>query len=352
MARINKIIVSQVEGRDSSDKREPNIYYYDNDGVLTRHDNDREAKLVVGPGVLYGANGDSADESGLNTIKLIPNQEHNTDQYLVIEPTLPDHIHIRAGGTQDESNATLYLGAERNAVVISDESRAVYITTRPPATTQSLINLQTEDGPQFVTAVPEGGVLVDLGWKVLNAGIEYTVTSLSANTPSEGLVTITATGLTFGQGAEYTFYNEETYNNTWTFTNEGYLSGPGMGTVLTSGIGNYQGALYLQSNDNVNITSGNDHNIYLSPGTGGKIFLEPASNHVYIGTESAGNRVAQVEDLAYIRVAVPTSSIGVEGHVLGMVADDANYHYYCTANYDGTTHIWKRVAWTAGTWGV
>lgn len=128
------------------------------------------------------------------------------------------------------------------------------------------------------------------------------------------------------------------------------------GTIqITAGSSNngdntYGGSVQIYSG--YSNTNGLGGNIYLTTQSGGKIFLEPAANHVYVGSESPGNRVAQVEDLAYIRVAVPTSSLGVSGHVIGMVADDVDYHYYCTANYDGTTHIWKRVAWTAGTWGV
>lgn len=48
---------------------------------------------------------------------------------------------------------------------------------------------------------------------------------------------------------------------------------------------------------------------------------------------------------------VPAHSYGVSGDVSGQVAFDSTYIYYCTANYVNTsTHIWKRVAWSAGTW--
>ena len=125
MARINKIVVNQVDARLTSDAREPNTYAYDANGILVRHDNDRVAKPVVGPGVLYGANNDSADQSGLNTVKLIPNEDINTDQYLVVEPTGPNHIHLRAGGTVDASNADLILGGENTHVYISDSNDQV-----------------------------------------------------------------------------------------------------------------------------------------------------------------------------------------------------------------------------------
>jgi hypothetical protein len=46
----------------------------------------------------------------------------------------------------------------------------------------------------------------------------------------------------------------------------------------------------------------------------------------------------------------PASAIGVSGDLQGMVAFDNTYIYYCTGTYDGTTNIWKRVAWSGDTW--
>ena len=40
----------------------------------------------------------------------------------------------------------------------------------------------------------------------------------------------------------------------------------------------------------------------------------------------------------------PSSAIGASGDVAGLVAFDSSYVYYCTAAYDGSTHIWKRSA--------
>jgi len=47
---------------------------------------------------------------------------------------------------------------------------------------------------------------------------------------------------------------------------------------------------------------------------------------------------------------VPASSIGATGDLLGAFTFDSTYAYYCTANYDGSTNIWKRVAWSGDTW--
>lgn len=40
----------------------------------------------------------------------------------------------------------------------------------------------------------------------------------------------------------------------------------------------------------------------------------------------------------------PASSLGDNGDTQGDIAFDDNYIYYCTANYDGSTVIWKRTA--------
>jgi len=48
---------------------------------------------------------------------------------------------------------------------------------------------------------------------------------------------------------------------------------------------------------------------------------------------------------------VPAHSYGAAGDQAGMLAFDATYIYYCTANYvNDTTDIWKRTAHGAGTW--
>ena len=334
MSRVDKIVTSQIDGNTSA-KNEPNTYSYDSDGILVRSNSNRVGKPVVGPGVLYGANGDSSDMIGLNTIKLIPNEElMNLDQYLIIEPTTPDHIHIRAGGTVDESGGTLILGGERNSVIVSDEERAVGITTRPARVSQSLTNINGDGDADFVAVIPEGGVEVSVGWKVLNAGTEYTVTTVTLNNPAEGNVLIQATGLAnFTANTQYEFYFDNTYNHLWNFTDEGYLYGPAMGGLFVSGLLNGEGDLWLSSNNSV-VLNGNE---------GGEFLGDPSI---------VGNQIAKLSDRAYVRVNVPTTSLGQAGDVAHYVADDTSHHYFCTGTYDGTTHIWKRVAWDAGNWGV
>jgi hypothetical protein len=62
----------------------------------------------------------SGDGFGYTTLRLIPDETlTGGDQYLIIDPTAPGHIHIRAGGTQDNSSADLFLGGENSFVKIA-----------------------------------------------------------------------------------------------------------------------------------------------------------------------------------------------------------------------------------------
>jgi hypothetical protein len=70
----------------------------------------------------------SGDGNNYNTIKIVPDAgRESSDQYLIIDPTAPNHIHIRAGGTIDASNADLILGGEDTGVVVSDSFDSVIL---------------------------------------------------------------------------------------------------------------------------------------------------------------------------------------------------------------------------------
>jgi hypothetical protein len=81
---------------------------------------------------IIGAGTGAGDGSGNGTIELVPDGDITSNQYLIIDPTGPNHIHIRAGGNQDNSTADLIFGGERNKVLVSDTERLVLVSTRPP----------------------------------------------------------------------------------------------------------------------------------------------------------------------------------------------------------------------------
>jgi hypothetical protein len=60
----------------------------------------------------------SGDGYGYTTLTLTPDTSIVSDQYIVLDPTTPNHIHIRAGGTIDSSSAYLYLGGEKSNIVV------------------------------------------------------------------------------------------------------------------------------------------------------------------------------------------------------------------------------------------
>jgi hypothetical protein len=101
------------------------IWEFGTDGSLTLP---REGKIY---GIGDGAAGDrygyiswdgnsSGDGLGYNTMRLVPDLQglEDLDQYIILDPTSPGHIHIRAGGTQDNSLADLYLGGENSHIKI------------------------------------------------------------------------------------------------------------------------------------------------------------------------------------------------------------------------------------------
>jgi hypothetical protein len=74
-------------------------------------------------GYLQWTGNSSGDNNGYTTLHLVPDDTLvANDQYLIIDPTAPTHIHIRAGGTQDSSAAELFLGGETNYVRVQDGS--------------------------------------------------------------------------------------------------------------------------------------------------------------------------------------------------------------------------------------
>jgi hypothetical protein len=74
-------------------------------------------------GYLQWFGNSSGDNNGYTTLHLVPDATLvENDQYLIIDPTDPYHIHIRAGGTQDSSQAELFLGGETNYVRVTDSS--------------------------------------------------------------------------------------------------------------------------------------------------------------------------------------------------------------------------------------
>lgn len=101
---------------------------YNNGGTEYNWSMDSEGNFQLpGDGYISNPSQSSGDGNNYDTIHIVPDSDLGTDQYLIIDPTAPNHIHIRAGGTQDASGADLFLGAEDTHVKVSDGSGTVDI---------------------------------------------------------------------------------------------------------------------------------------------------------------------------------------------------------------------------------
>jgi hypothetical protein len=257
--------------------RDEDLHLYANDDVrfTTNWDNNgteyswrmsESGKFELpGDGYIENPVNSSGDGSAYDTIKIVPDadlieQQYHEDQYLIIDPTQPNHIHIRAGGVQDSSTADLFLGAERTGIKVSDSTGDVTIKSKNPDTTNIY-----ENGGGFEPTVL--AIVGDLSYiqpyanfSVDVDGTLYQIDAVSYNSGTN-VTQITATPATFITGMSYMIH-ESNGENYWTFTDNGYIDGPAMGSLFVSGIMNANGDLYVQSsNDNVSVTSGASINL-------------------------------------------------------------------------------------------
>lgn len=329
MTRVRRINVSQVEGRDANNTNDDEIrpfgeaaIYIDSNGptdkpVLSIHDGVRthQKSKVLSPGVLYGSNADAGDDSGADTIKLIPDAtlfDQGSNQYIVVDPTggEPGHIHLRAGGTQDSSSADLYLGGELTCVRVSDTSGIVTVRT---------------------TNVGDPNITKD--WAFESDGNLY-FPGIGNNRIGEsepGLVVSSDNAVVLQS-------NNNGESKELTLGTDGSLVFPSSA-----------GQINPQVSDGVGlqIEADLDFEIKVSDGEGGSTIWSFAGNDITFPDSSvqttawAGGRV----------VSAPSFSIGSAGDIAGDIAFTNSYIYYCTADYtDGQSNIWKRVAWSGDTW--
>jgi hypothetical protein len=209
--------------------------YVDMENAEHRWQFTQGAELILpGGGIIFNAPGESSDGGLLSTLILVPDATNETNQYVVLDPTGPNHIHIRAGGPIDESSAELILGGERNKVVVSDSYKSVGITTAATIT-NTYVNAHEADNEDLI--VPETSDIL-IGDNIVIAGINHPVTYFSPDPNNTGFSIVRATGVTFVAGDSYTFVREEPYENYWSFGSDGVLSGPAMGGVKVPAIAN------------------------------------------------------------------------------------------------------------------
>lgn len=235
---------------------------------------------LPGSGHISNPVNSSGDGNGYSTIKIVPDTNREQyDQYLVVDPTQPNHIHIRAGGTQDASNAELILGAEENHVAVNDSADSVTIKTKREDSVWTYQNVNS-GGNTFIVNLENSEP--DYGDFLIDNDIKYTINYVFRNLETYSTeYTAAAPDGTLLEFAPWTFYTffRDNGSSYWQFNNQGYLSGPAMGYVNVYGIQNPSTSdnLLVYSNDKV-----------LIAGTNGE-FLNDSS--------VASNQIATIGDL-------------------------------------------------------
>ena len=206
-------------------------------------------------GLISSVPNSSGDGNNYSTIEIVPDQNrYESDQYLIIDPTAPDHIHIRAGGQIDNSAADLIIGGERTHVYINDGGRDVAISTAPTQDFNSYQNLNEESSSTFITSMPaviSSGYTVSVDWN------DYIVGSVTLDAPSAGLMSVVVPGATFTPEQMYTFVGDSGLENNWYFSSNGTFYGPADGNLIIQGIhGGATGIFTSADGKTIIVTSG------------------------------------------------------------------------------------------------
>ena len=182
----------------------------------------------------------SGDGNGYSTLELVPDSNfYGGDQYIIVDPTGPNHIHLRAGGTQDNSYAQLFLGGEKNHVSVLD------------GTGVRLYNEETNGNSSYYS---DGTHFTSATWASDGSGggwVEFTTTdpnlingtfnagTVEIATVEQGTVQLVYTGATSLGGDVYRIYSQNAPSpDPQTVTNINI-------TLYTT----YENEVYLQAGD-------------------------------------------------------------------------------------------------------
>jgi hypothetical protein len=253
--------------------------------VASANSNDYEWRMESNGTLEFPARGrlrnpanSSGDGNGYDTFHIIPDfGRYDQDQYIIVDPTQPNHIHIRAGGAQDYSNAELILGGERVHVKVADSSGNVEIQAKKEDLSWTYQNIDPAGGVVFVvdTELAEP----DLGDFMVVDGAKYVISSVVRN-EEFGLTSYETTpSFTFNYNEYYTF-KRDMGEWSWRFDEGGYISGPNEGGILVYDI---------ERND------GGD--LFVTASEGGRIVLDGTSGEYLNSPNDPNNQIATIGDL-------------------------------------------------------
>ena len=68
------------------------------------------------------------------------------------------------------------------------------------------------------------------------------------------------------------------------------------------------------------------------------------------GPDGKARTLRDPSGVDHVNTNEPASSVGTSSDQIGDVVYGSTYIYYCFAEYDGSSSIWKRKAYSADTW--
>jgi hypothetical protein len=251
---------------------------------------------------IIGAGDASGDGLGAGTIELVPDATLNSDQYLIIDPTAPGHIHIRAGGIQDESTAELIFGAEKSNVKVSDNNGTIKISTTYENNIIQLSNEGVTTSDTFVTtANPELNWVIGEGWTVRNANDTVSVPIINSDSIDNEVTFTVAEEDFFVPDNSYQFFpptDNPDGDIQWEFAPNGAIYGPAMGGVRVPAITNVQAGeeLFVYANKaQLNLSSDKNVRVYSDEGD---IILNSDVGGEFLGSSnSSDNQIATIGDI-------------------------------------------------------
>ena len=270
--------------RASDDIRFTANYNDSEEDRLWRMDSEGEFHLP-GNGLIWNPSNSSGDGYSGDTIHIVPNDSDNeTEQRIIIDPTGPNHIHIRAGGVQDYSTADLILGGERAGVRVSDTEGTTVVQSKQEDYTWTYQNVGQGDQ---IYVIASAMAEPDINDFTIISGQKFVITNVVRDEQNGTTSYETTPGIGFVPFENYTFIRDNG-SHAWNFSRAGYLSGPTeTGYLRVTGIVNDDGNLEVQADQNLVISGGESNGEYLHDSS------DPANQIATIGDVMSATSIEQ-----------------------------------------------------------
>ena len=122
----------------------------------------------------------------------------------------------------------------------------------------------------------------------------------------------------------------------------------GVGAVANDGSGDPLRTAFTKINENfteIYNLGAPGSNLDLS---GNQITATNSNGDIELAPAGTGKIIVIDDSITINTSQTPATDVGVDGDTMGMIAWDASYIYVCTADYDGSTSIWRRATLASG----